>query len=177
VLTAYRRKGMTMAWRRPFATALPAPIAELAYGPSVVGCGPVICIPTWREVSVLDVETGRTLWRRELQFDEVGPGVLVARDRDDFMHARIVDWRTGRDIADLPGWGVVPLVGDPGPIALVQSPQGAHARLAAVDLRTGQLRTWGPISPIPSRCALSGRRLACLAGGDTVHLWRVPDWP
>jgi hypothetical protein len=177
VLTAYRREGLTLAWRRPFATVLPAPIAELAYGPSVVGCGPVICIPTWREVSVLDAETGRTLWQRELQFDEVGPGVLVARDRDDFMHAHIVDWRTGRDIADLPGWGVVPLVGDADAIALVQSPQGAHARLAAVDLRTGQLRTWGPISPIPSRCALSGRRLACLAGGDTVHVWRVPDSP
>jgi hypothetical protein len=59
-------------------------------------------------------------------------------------------------------------------LALVQRPDGASARLTAIDLRTGQLRPLGAISPIPSRCAMHGSRLGCLAGGDAVHLWRLP---
>jgi hypothetical protein len=176
IITAYHRDGLALAWRSLFETHQPAPIAEIAYGPAVVGCGPMVCVPTWHQVTVLDTRTGAVLWRRDVQLGDTGSGVLLARDRDGGPHTRVLDWRTGRDVVDLAGWDPVPMIGEEAvsELALVQRPDGASARLTAIDLRTGQLRPLGAISPIPSRCAMHGSRLGCLAGGDAVHLWRLP---
>jgi hypothetical protein len=175
-ITAYTKNGLDLAWRRLFETPQPAPIAEIAYGPAVVGCGPMLCVPTWRQLTVFDPATGAQLWRREVQLSEAGAGVLLAHQRDGGVNTRVVDWRTGRDLVDLAGWDSVPMVGDDAvaDFALVLRPDGASARLTAIDLRSGQLRPLGTISPIPSRCAWRGLRLGCLAGGDQVHLWRLP---
>jgi hypothetical protein len=182
-LNAYKAKNLALAWRQHFRPTPPAPLSDLTYGPTVVGCGPMICIPTWRDVVVINPANGETQWRRDLQLDEVGAGVLVARQRSDFLHARIVDWKTGTDIVDLPGWGTVPMVSDdslagpaqPPRYALVQHPEGQRAELATVDLRTGQLQPLGTVSPMPSRCALQDRRLACMISGDSIRLWRLPS--
>jgi hypothetical protein len=56
----------------------------------------------------------------------------------------------------------------------VQHPEGQKAELATIDLRTGQLRSLGSVSPSPSRCALQDRRLSCLIRGDSIQLWRLP---
>ncbi len=182
MLNAYRSKNLALAWRQHFRPTPPAPLSDLTYGPTVVSCGPMICIPTWRDVVVINPADGETQWRRDVQLDEAGPGVLVARQRSDFLHARIVDWKTGHDIVDLPGWGTVPMVGDdllvgqvqPPRYALVQHPDGQRAQLATIDLRTGQLQPLGTVSPMPSRCALQDRRLSCLIRGDSIQLWRLP---
>jgi hypothetical protein len=182
MINAYHRKDLTLAWRKEFHPSPPAPITELAYGPSVSGCGPMICVPDWRDTVVIDPSSGQTLWQRDVQLDEDGPGVVVARQRADFLHERVVDWRTGKDLVDLPGWGAVPMVSDDsviGPtdqpsLTLVQHPEGAQAQLAAVDLQTGQVTALGTVSPMPSRCAIEGRRLACLAGDESIHIWRLP---
>jgi hypothetical protein len=181
-LNAYKAKNLSLAWRQHFRPTPPAPLSDLTYGPTVVGCGPMICIPTWRDVVVINPADGSDQWRRDLQLDEVGSGVLVARQRSDFLHVRIVDWKTGKDLVDLPGWGTVPMVSDdslvgqaaPPRYALVQHPEGQKAELATVDLQTGQLRSFGSVSPMPSRCALQNRRLSCLIRGDSIQLWRLP---
>jgi hypothetical protein len=181
-LNAYKSKNLALAWRQRFRPTPPAPLSDLTYGPTVVGCGPMICIPTWRDVVVINPADGTTQWRRDLQLDEAGPGILLARQRSEFLHARIVDWKTGADIVDLPGWGTVPMVSDdslvgpaqPPRYALVQHPEGRGAQLATVDLRTGQLQSLGTVSPMPSRCALQDRRLSCLIQGDSIQLWRLP---
>jgi hypothetical protein len=181
-LNAYRRKGLGLAWRQRFRPTPPAPLSDLAYGPTVIGCGPMICIPTWRDVQVIDPASGVTVWQRDLQLDQTGPGVLIGRRRADFLDARIVDWRTGQDRVDLPGWGVVPLTSDdsmagqpqPPGLAVLQHPQGDEAKMATVDLNTGQITILGTVSPMPQRCALAGNRLACQVRGDAIQLWRLP---
>ncbi len=181
-LNAYKSKNLALAWRQQFRPTPPAPLSDLTYGPSVVGCGPMICIPTWRDVVVINPADGTTQWRRDLQLDEAGSGILLARQRSEFLHARIVDWKTGADRVDLPGWGTVPMVSDdslvgqaqPPRYALVQHPEGSGAQLATVDLQTGQLQSLGSVSPMPSRCALQDRRLSCLIRGDSIQLWRLP---
>jgi outer membrane protein assembly factor BamB len=181
-LNAYKAKNVSLVWRQHFRPTPPAPLSDLTYGPTVVGCGPMICIPTWRDVVVINPADGANQWRRDLQLDEVGSGVLVARQRSEFLHARIVDWKTGKDLVDLPGWGTVPMVSDdslvgqatPPRYALVQHPEGEKAELATIDLQTGQLRSLGSVSPMPSRCALQDRRLSCLIRGDSIQLWRLP---
>jgi hypothetical protein len=51
-----------------------------------------------------------------------------------------------------------------------------HARIATLDPRTGELRALGEASPVPSRCALVGQRLACIGtNSDTIDVWRVPE--
>jgi hypothetical protein len=184
MITAYQRDGLRYRWHRLFSSSDQAPIAEIAYGPVVVACGPMVCVPNWRDLAVLDAGTGEQVWRRPLQLDVAGPGVLVARDRDDFTRVRVVDWRTGADRADLAGWAVVPTASngtdddDLGtalvPAAIVQRPDGDGSRLARIDLRTGMITPLGWVTPIPSRCSVRHHRLSCLAGGDAVHLWRLP---
>ncbi|UWP84308.1 PQQ-like beta-propeller repeat protein [Dactylosporangium fulvum] len=189
LITAYGKNPLRYRWDQLFQSAEPVPIAELAYGPVVVACGPMLCVPNWRDIAVLDPATGRQQWRRQIQLDGIGPGVLVARDRGDFMRIRVVDWRTGRDLDDLRGWGVVPTAtdgtdgtdvedttatGSGMPYVLVQKPEGDSSQLARIDLRTGGICPLGTVSPIPSRCAIRGSRLSCLADGDSVHLWRLP---
>jgi hypothetical protein len=181
-LNAYKRKDLGLAWRQRFRPTPPAPLSDLAYGPTVIGCGPMICIPTWRDVEVIDPTTGVTAWRRDLLLDQAGPGVLIGRQRADFLDARIVDWHTGEDLVDLPGWGVVPLVSDdalvgqaqPAGVAVLQHPQGDEAKVATIDLKTGQIHILGTVSPMPQRCALAGKRLACQVRGDAIQLWRLP---
>jgi hypothetical protein len=56
----------------------------------------------------------------------------------------------------------------------VQRPEGDGSRLARIDLTTGAITPVGRISPVPTRCAVRHHRLVCLAGGDAVHLWRLP---
>jgi outer membrane protein assembly factor BamB len=188
LITAYGREPLAYRWHLLFQSAEPVPIAELAYGPVVVACGPMICVPNWRDIAVLDPATGAQQWRRRIQLDAIGPGVLVARDREDFMRIRIVDWRTGEDRAELAGWGVVPsatdgteddeaaaLAGVNASFTVVQKPDGDSSQVARIDLRTGEITPLGHVSPIPSRCAIRYHRLSCLAGGDSVHLWRLPD--
>ncbi|WP_426510797.1 PQQ-binding-like beta-propeller repeat protein [Dactylosporangium sp. McL0621] len=184
LITAYRKDTLSYRWHILFSSAEQAPIAEIAYGPVVVACGPMICVPNWRDLAVLDPDSGAEAWRRPVQLDAAGPGVLVARDRDDFTRVRIVDWSTGRDRADLAGWAVVPTASDgtddddigfaPAGSVLVQRPEGDGSRLARIDLRTGVISPLGNVSPIPSRCSVRHHRLACLAGGDSVRLWRLP---
>jgi hypothetical protein len=53
---------------------------------------------------------------------------------------------------------------------------GDTARVAALDLRTGDLRALGVVTPVPLRCAMVARRLGCIAGNsDTISVWRVPE--
>ncbi|WP_432987131.1 PQQ-binding-like beta-propeller repeat protein [Dactylosporangium sp. CA-233914] len=184
LITAYQRDGLQYRWHILFSSADQAPIAEIAYGPVVVACGPMVCVPNWRDLAVLDPATGIEAWRRPVQLDAAGPGVLVARDRDDFTRVRIVDWHTGEDRADLAGWAVVPTASDgtddddiglaPAGSALVQRPEDDGSRIARIDLRTGTITPLGRVGAIPSRCAARHHRLACLAGGDSVRLWRLP---
>jgi hypothetical protein len=185
MITSYGRAPLQYRWRLLFQSAEPVPIAELAYGPVVVACGPMVCVPNWRDIAVLDPRSGEPRWRRQIQLDAVGSGVLVARDREDFMRIRIVDWQTGADRSELTGWGLVPTAtGEPddaagtaatagAAFALVQKPDGGGSQIARVNLRTGEVQVIGHVSPMPSRCALRGHRLACLAGGDSLHLWRL----
>jgi outer membrane protein assembly factor BamB len=183
MITAYRADRLAYRWHLLFSSAEQASIAEIAYGPVVVACGPMICVPNWRDLAVLDPATGEQRWRRRIQLDAAGSGVLVARDRDDFTRIHVVDWQTGRDRADLDGWAVVPTAtegidGEPdvAPVstAVVQRPDGDASRLARIDLTTGEITPLGQVSPIPSRCAVRHHRLSCLAGGDTLHLWKLP---
>ncbi|GGM74763.1 hypothetical protein GCM10007977_090470 [Dactylosporangium sucinum] len=186
LITAYAMEPLRYLWHQLFRSAEPVPIAELAYGPVVVACGPMLCVPNWRDIAVLDPATGGQLWRRPIQLDGAGSGVLVARDRGDFMRIRVVDWRTGRDLTDLRGWGVVPTATDGTDVedvtaagvgashVVVQKPDGDTSQIARIDLRTGEVTPLGTVSPIPSRCAMRGQRLSCLADGDSVHLWRLP---
>ncbi|MET7425877.1 PQQ-binding-like beta-propeller repeat protein [Dactylosporangium sp. NPDC005555] len=185
LITSYGHEPLVYRWQRLFQSAEPVPIAELAYGPVVVACGPMVCVPNWRDIAVLDPRTGEQRWRRPIQLDAVGAGVLVARDREDFMRIRIVDWQTGVDRSELVGWGLVPTATDGiddaagtaatagATWALVQKPDGGSSRIARVNLHTGEVEVLGQVSPIPSRCALRGHRLSCLAGGDSVHLWKL----
>ncbi|MER7282343.1 PQQ-binding-like beta-propeller repeat protein [Dactylosporangium sp. NPDC000244] len=184
LITAYGSDTLRYRWHMLFSSSEQAPIAEIAYGPVVVMCGPMVCVPNWRDLAVLDPATGAQAWRRPVQLDAAGPGVLVARDRDDFTRVRVVDWFTGTDRADLAGWAVVPTASDgtddddigfaPAGSVLVQRPEGDGSRLARIDLRTGAISPLGNVSPIPSRCSVRHHRLACLAGGDSVRLWRLP---
>ncbi|WP_433057657.1 PQQ-binding-like beta-propeller repeat protein [Dactylosporangium sp. CS-033363] len=184
LITAYRSDTLRYQWHMLFSSSDQAPIAEMAYGPVVVACGPMICVPNWRDIAVLDPETGAEAWRRPLQLDAAGPGVLVGRDRDDFTRVRVVDWQTGQDRADLAGWAVVPTASDgtddddigfaPAGSQLVQRPEDDGSRIARIDLRTGTITPLGLVSPIPSRCSMRHHRLACIAGGDSVRLWRLP---
>lgn len=185
LITTYGHEPLVYRWRQLFQSAEPVPIAELAYGPVVVACGPMVCVPNWRDIAVLDPRTGEQRWRRPIQLDAVGPGVLVARDREEFMRIRIVDWQTGADRSELNGWGLVPMATDGNDdaagtaaaagatFALVQKPDGEGSQIARVNLRTGEFEVVGRVTPIPSRCALHGHRLSCLAGGDTVRLWKL----
>ncbi|GAA3188658.1 hypothetical protein GCM10010532_003300 [Dactylosporangium siamense] len=185
LITSYGHAPLAYRWQKLFQSAEPVPIAEIAYGPVVVACGPMVCVPNWRDIAVLDPRTGEQRWRRTIQLDAVGPGVLVARDREDFMRIRIVDWQTGVDRAELEGWGLVPMATDGNDdaagtaaaagttYALVQKPDGEGSRIARVNLHTGEVEVIGQIHPIPSRCAMRGHRLSCLAGGDSVHLWKL----
>lgn len=185
MITTYGHDPLAYRWQQLFQSAEPVPIAELAYGPVVVACGPMVCVPNWRDIAVLDRMTGEQRWRRTIQLDAVGTGVLVARDREDFMRIRIVDWQTGTDRSELVGWGLVPMATDGNDdaagtaaaagatYALIQRPEGDGSRIARVNLQTGEVDVLGQVHPIPSRCAMRGHRLSCLAGGDTVHLWKV----
>jgi outer membrane protein assembly factor BamB len=185
LISSYGHAPLTYRWQQLFQSVEPVPIAELAYGPVVVACGPMICVPNWRDIAVLDPRTGEQRWRRTIQLDAVGAGVLVARDREDFMRIRIVDWQTGADRSELDGWGLVPMATDGNDdaagtaaaagttYALVQRPDGDGSRIARVNLHTGEVQILGQVRPIPSRCAMRGHRLSCLAGGDAVHLWKV----
>ncbi|GAA2381785.1 hypothetical protein GCM10010170_089770 [Dactylosporangium salmoneum] len=185
MITAYDRSSLRYRWHRLFSSSDQAPIAEIAYGPVVVACGPMVCVPNWRDLAVLDPDTGEQAWRRPVQLDSAGPGVLVARDRDDFTRVRVVDWRTGKDRADLQGWAVVPsastgtdddeLGATVAPSALVQRPDGDGSRLARIDLTTGAISPMGRVDAVPARCSVRHHRLSCLAGGDSVRLWRLPD--
>jgi hypothetical protein len=77
---------------------------------------------------------------------------------------------------------VVPLVSDdslvgqaqPSSVAVLQHPQGDEAKVATIDLKTGQIHILGTVSPMPQRCALAGKRLACQVRGDAIQLWRLP---
>ncbi|MFG2037003.1 PQQ-binding-like beta-propeller repeat protein [Dactylosporangium sp. NPDC048998] len=184
LITAYGSDALRYRWHRMFSSTDQAPIAEIAYGPVVVACGPMVCVPNWRDLAVLDPATGEQAWRRPVQLDAAGPGVLVARDRDDFTRVRVVDWRTGADRADLEGWAVVPTASDGtddddlgttrATAALVQRPEGDGSRLARIDLGTGAITPMGRVGALPARCAVRQHRLSCLAAGDSVHLWRLP---
>ncbi|GAA3457242.1 PQQ-like beta-propeller repeat protein [Dactylosporangium matsuzakiense] len=187
LITTYTGSDLQYQWHTLFTSAGQASIAELAYGPVVVACGPMICVPNWRDLAVLDPATGAEVWRRPVQLDAAGPGALVARDREDFTHVRIIDWHSGDDRADLAGWAVVPAASEgadgsddddigfaPVGSALVQHPEGDGARVARIDLRTGAITPLGLVTPIPSRCAVRHHRLVCVAGGDAVRLWRLP---
>ncbi|MGI5178143.1 PQQ-binding-like beta-propeller repeat protein [Dactylosporangium sp. CA-152071] len=185
MITSYGHTPLEFRWRLLFQSAEPVPIAELAYGPVVVACGPMVCVPNWRDIAVIDPRTGVQRWRRQIQMDAVGSGVLVARDREDFMRIRIVDWETGIDRSELTGWGLIPTATDGSDDAagtaatagatwaLVQKPDGNGSRIGRVNLRTGEVEILGQVSPIPSRCALRGHRLSCLADGDSLRLWRL----
>jgi outer membrane protein assembly factor BamB len=185
LITSYGHAPLTYRWQQLFQSVEPVPIAELAYGPVVIACGPMVCVPNWRDIAVLDPRTGEQRWRRTIQLDAVGTGVLVARDRGDFMRIRVVDWQTGVDRSELAGWGLVPMatdeLGDAAgtatatatTYALLQRPDGDGSRIARINLQTGEVQFLGQVRPIPSRCAMRGHRLSCLAGGDTLHLWKV----
>jgi outer membrane protein assembly factor BamB len=177
LLSAYRPDTLELVWRRTLVPVEPVTLGQQAYGPSVESCGPMICVPTPNDVTVLAPATGETLWQRPLVVDvDTGAELLLARDRVDFSHLRAVYWHTGRDALDLAGWHPVStVVGDPG-TGLVERFDGDTARVAAFDLRTGGLRVLGTVTPVPSRCALVGRRLGCIAGNsDTISVWRVPE--
>ncbi|WP_432836477.1 PQQ-binding-like beta-propeller repeat protein [Dactylosporangium sp. CA-092794] len=184
LITAYHRDGLRYQWHRLFSSSDPAPIAEIAYGPVVVACGPMVCVPNWRDLAVLDPATGDPVWRRPVQLDAAGRGVLVARDRDDFTTVRVLDWRTGADRADLAGWAIVPTASAgtdddelgtaPVGTAIVQRPDGDGARLATIDLNTGAIAPLGRIGAVPDRCAIRHHRLSCLSALDSVRLWRLP---
>jgi outer membrane protein assembly factor BamB len=180
LLSAYRPDTLEPVWRRTLVPVEPVTLAQQAYGPSIESCGgqaALVCVPTPNDVTVLDPATGDTLWRRPVVVDvDTDANLLVARDRVDFSHTRAVHWHTGQDALDLAGWHPVStVVGDPG-TGLLERAGGDTTRVAALDLRTGDLRVLGTVTPVPSRCALVGRRLGCIAGNsDTISVWRVPE--
>jgi hypothetical protein len=145
----------------------------MAYLAPATACGPMLCVQTTHDVTVLDPATGDASWRYVAPANLAsGAGVLVGNDRG---RLRVVDWRTGRLVRAPSGWTVVPAFEDspPATTALVRKLDGGSTLLGAVDLRSGDLRVLGVVSEQPSRCVLGARRVACTANGGTTRLWRL----
>ena len=143
----------------------------------------------WEDISAMDrvVQAEDKALLEEIESDlptDVTSEVHIKADRMTLEYRRILG-----ELAQLPAGGGLPPDG-PGAAptsddaagtaasagatyALVQRPDGDGSRIARVNLRTGEFDVLGHVRPIPSRCALHGRRLSCLAGGDAVHLWKL----
>jgi hypothetical protein len=176
LLSAYRYSGLGLAWQRRLPAPDTVPASRMAYQAPATACGPMLCVQTTHDVTVLDPATGELSWRYVPPVNmTAGAGVLVGNDRADPGRLRVVDWRTGGLVRNPSGWTVVPAFEDSPPTTtvLVRKVDGGSTLLGAVDLRTGGLRLLGVVSVPPSRCVLGANRLACTASSGTTRLWRL----
>lgn len=155
----------TLTRRSSFVT--PVPAAE------PVGCAPSVCLVTESSVVIVEPRTGATITRAD------GP-LLRPGSTDRVVLAgygnrlAVVDSRDGHAVPVSPSWRLIDIGGYTRQVVVAQPQSGLGARIALLDVATGQIRPVGQASgwSAANACGWAGDHVAC-ADGQTLRGWRI----
>jgi hypothetical protein len=148
----------------------------------VADCGDVLCRMDAGASTVLDGRTREVLWSAPpgQSLLPVGQGLLAtSAGQHPFGSAlhRLVEARTGAQVADLGGWvGLRQSINgshSAGEVALLLRPRPKGVTFLG-DIHRGRVRTLGRLDFTVAGCAFTDRYLACADDDTAVHLLRLP---
>ncbi|MCX4473713.1 PQQ-like beta-propeller repeat protein [Micromonospora sp. NBC_01655] len=147
---------------------------------SLMECGDLLCVGSQEAgLLALDPATLRPRWvnpRWQWVAAVRGDRLLVAADgmRGATVEFAVLDAATGRTVAELGGWEMVPNQDPDGPLFGIRRTREGGLLVAELDPARAVARWLDVLPEIPGECHSAGRDLVCRRPGGTYGWWRLP---
>jgi hypothetical protein len=139
-------------------------------------CGRLLCALRQNGgIRALDPATGATRWTDDRwagTLAAAGGRLLVTAETAAGTRLAVVEETTGRLVADLGGWALVPQDLTDGPVIVVRPGADGRLLVAEVDRATSAARVRDVLPATSGDCRASGALLVCRRGGG-FDLWRL----
>ncbi|MFI9642314.1 PQQ-binding-like beta-propeller repeat protein [Micromonospora sp. NPDC051925] len=145
---------------------------------SITSCGLLICATGQTGgVRALDPATGRTVWH-DTRWGLVGPtrgSRMLADSHGGIWQPLVVlDTATGRTVADLGIWQLVPATTVDGPLVGVRPAGGGRMLAAEIDVAAARVRVLDALPAVSGKCRADGELLLCRLVDGAFGVWRLP---
>jgi len=172
VATAYGLPGLDRRWS--------APTVDGELAPST--CGPHLCSYSYDGgIRVWDAGTGRTRWtdRRWVSLYQAGEELVgsAAAGPGQPGPLAVLDPDTGRSLAELGIWDVLPADQPAGRLIGVRTARDRRTWVAEIDTAARQVRLLTVLRGVSGECRLAERWLYCRRVDASVGLWALPIRP
>ena len=138
-----------------------------------VACGRWLCLVYPHGILAVDPATGGTGWLWDLTPVAAYGHRLLGTDGDLEQTLHLVDGDTGRTLALLAGWHLVPPLGEPGREVVVQRVGARTTTLGVLDLASGRLRILGTVPDTVNGCQTIAGGVVCTSRNTVVRGWRL----